>query len=71
VQMTVIATGFPPKAQTMDTPEEVRKFAEMGLPGVSSMDDAELPAFLRRNIRSLNSVGGAANGLTARLAERR
>ncbi|MCC7364896.1 MAG: cell division protein FtsZ [Dehalococcoidia bacterium] len=70
--MTVIATGFPPKAQLMEDPREVTsRIGDMGLPGLSSVEDAELPAFLRRNIRSMNvlrPVGGAAE---ARLAERR
>jgi cell division protein FtsZ len=70
VHMTVIATGFPPKMQVLEDPRETQRIAEIGLPGVSSVEDAELPAFLRRNIRSLNAyntVGEAA----ARLAERR
>ena len=71
VQMTVIATGFPPKAQVLDDPREVRRFAEIGLPGVASAEDAELPAFLRRNIRSLNVLNAGGNGAVAKLAERR
>jgi cell division protein FtsZ len=69
--MTVIATGFPPKAQTLDDPREIRRYAEIGLPGVSSAEDAELPAFLRRNIRSLNVMNSVGEGAVARLAERR
>ncbi|OAI39219.1 cell division protein FtsZ [bacterium SCGC AG-212-C10] len=68
VIMTVIATGFPPKAQTMEDPREVRRIQDIGLQGVSSIEDAELPAFLRRNIRSLNTVGA---GAVARTGERR
>jgi len=70
VQITVIATGFPPKAQALDDPRRERRITDIGLPGVSSMEDAELPAFLRRNVRSLNVVGGTAEA-AARLAERR
>jgi cell division protein FtsZ len=71
VLMTVIATGFPPKAQTLEDPREIRKFAEIGLPGVSSVEDAELPAFLRRNIRSLSAMNSVGEAAVARLAERR
>ena len=71
VLMTVIATGFPPKAAIMDDPREIRRIAEIGLPGVSSVEDAELPAFLRRNIRSLNMVNAMREGAVAKLAERR
>jgi len=71
VQMTVIATGFPPKAMQMEDPREVRRIAEIGLPGVSSVEDAELPAFLRRNIRSLNAMNAVGDGVVAKLAERR
>jgi cell division protein FtsZ len=57
VQITVIATGFAPKAQEMPDPREAtRRIADMNLPGVETLEDAELPAFLRRNIRSLNVV---------------
>lgn len=71
VHMTVIATGFPPKAQRMEDPESERRIAEFGLPGVASAEDAELPAFLRRNIRSLNALNRVEEGSVARLAERR
>ncbi len=71
VLMTVIATGFPPKAMQMEDPREVRRIAEIGLPGVSSVEDAELPAFLRRNIRSLNAINAVGDGVVAKLAERR
>lgn len=70
VHMTVIATGFPPKAQSLEDPREVRKIADIGLPGVSNLEDAELPAFLRRNIRSLNAVS-PINEAVAKFAERR
>jgi cell division protein FtsZ len=70
VFMTVIATGFPPKALELDDPRDTRRFTDIGLQGVSSMEDAELPAFLRRNIRSLNSVR-PNEGVAAKLAERR
>jgi cell division protein FtsZ len=71
VILTVIATGFPPRAQQVEDPREVRRIASVGLQGVSTPEDAELPAFLRRNIRSLNVVGGEGNGFSGRLAERR
>jgi cell division protein FtsZ len=70
VQLTVIATGFPPKAQALEDPREQRRITEFGLPGVSSVEDAELPAFLRRNIRSLNVVP-TGDGAFARIGERR
>lgn len=70
VHMTVIATGFPPKAMELDDPRDIRRIADIGLQGVSSMEDAELPAFLRRNIRSLNALR-PNEGVAARLAERR
>ena len=70
VFMTVIATGFPPKAIALDDPRENRRLADIGLAGVLTDEDAELPAFLRRNIRSLNSIGGR-NEAVARFAERR
>ncbi len=70
VQLTVIATGFPPKAHQLEDPRETSRITDFGLPGVASAEDAELPAFLRRNIRSLNVVpmGDAA---VAKFAERR
>ncbi len=71
VLMTVIATGFPPKLKVLDDPMEQHKLADMGLQGVTSVEDAELPAFLRRNIRSLNAVNAAGEAALARLAERR
>jgi hypothetical protein len=59
IQMTVIATGFPQKRERKDEPRDFHNtIGDFGLPGVSSMEDAELPAFLRRNVRSLNVVGG-------------
>ena len=72
IHMTVIATGFSPKAAMIDDGLEItRSIRDYGLPGVSNMDDAELPAFLRRNIRSLNSSRPLGDGSVARLAERR
>ena len=72
IHMTVIATGFNPRAATIDDPlETTRNIRDYGLQGVSNMDDAELPAFLRRNIRSLNSSRPLGEGSVARLAERR
>ena len=60
VQLTVIATGFPDAAQPNAIPGETRQLVDFGLPGVTSVEDAELPAFLRRNIRSMSGIG--ANG---------
>ncbi len=71
VHMTVIATGFPPKARELEDPREARRYTEIGLRGVSNAEDAELPAFLRRNIRSLNALNAGGNGAVAKLAERR
>jgi cell division protein FtsZ len=72
IHMTVIATGFSPRAATIDDHMETsRNIRDYGLQGVSSMDDAELPAFLRRNIRSLNASRPVGEGSVARLAERR
>ena len=71
VHLTVIATGFMPKAATIDEPMETSRIRDYNLPGVSNMEDAELPAFLRRNIRSLNSVRPYEEGSIAKLAERR
>ena len=45
-------------------------YIDIGLPGVSNLEDAELPAFLRRNIRSLNSVPSLSETV-AKYAERR
>ncbi len=59
LHMTVIATGFPAKRERLDDPRTTdRGIGDFGLPGISNMEDAELPAFLRRNVRSLNVVGG-------------
>ncbi len=71
VQLTVIATGFAPRAATIDDPLETSRIRDYNLPGVSNMEDAELPAFLRRNIRSLNSARAVGEGSIAKLAERR
>ena len=71
VHLTVIATGFMPKAATIDEPMETSRIRDYNLPGVSNMEDAELPAFLRRNIRSLNSARSLEEGSIAKLAERR
>ncbi len=72
IHMTVIATGFNPRAMTIDDHlDTTRSIRDYGLTGVSNMDDAELPAFLRRNIRSLNSSRPLGEGTFVRLAERR
>lgn len=59
VHITVIATGFTPPAATIGDPLETAtgRLRDFNLPGVTSMEDAELPAFLRRNLRSLNTIG--------------
>jgi len=72
IHMTVIATGFAPKAQEMPDPAELAdRLREYNLPGVTTAEDAELPAFFRRNIRSLNVLNASGDGVVARLAERR
>ena len=79
IQITLIATGFQRKAQALDDPRQVRRIQDLGIQGVTSMEDAELPAFLRRRIPSLNTntnanvIGAAPMGAAAvaRLAERR
>ncbi len=72
LQMTVIATGFPPRAQAIQDPREAtEKIRAYNLPGVSSVEDAELPAFLRRNVRSLNVLNAVGEGTVATLGERR
>ncbi|MGK2964343.1 MAG: cell division protein FtsZ [Tepidiformaceae bacterium] len=72
IQMTVIATGFAPKAQRLEDPElVVSNLREYNLPGVTTAEDAELPAFFRRNIRSLNAMNTVGDGVVAKLAERR
>ncbi|MGI8926015.1 MAG: cell division protein FtsZ [Tepidiformaceae bacterium] len=71
VHMTVIATGFPPRVMMMDDPRESRRIADIGLPGVVTVEDAELPAFLRRNIRSMNESRAVGQAAVATFAERR
>ena len=68
VNITVIATGFPPRAMQMDDPREIHRIRDLGMAGINSHEDADMPAFLRRNIRSMNSV---ERGAMAKLAERR
>src|SRR5262249_49758567 len=72
VVMTVIGPGFPPKMQILDDPRETtrRTIADIGLAGISSSEDADLPAFIRRNPRSLNALR-ADDLAAAKLAERR
>jgi cell division protein FtsZ len=70
VQITVIATGFAPRALSLHDPRETTILADMGLQGIQTMEDAELPAFLRRNIRSLNVVRAEQVSM-GRLADRR
>jgi cell division protein FtsZ len=76
VNMTVIATGFSEtQAPTVGLSREAssskpQRAVPLELPGISSEEDAELPAFLRRNIRSMGEI--SANGdREARMAERR
>ena len=73
VHMTVIATGFSEsQAPTVGLSRASRKprAVALELPGMSNEEDAELPAFLRRNIRSMGEI--SANGdREARMAERR
>lgn len=72
IQLTVIATGFAAKALRAPEPELVAdRLREYNLPGVTTAEDAELPAFFRRNIRSLNVLNATGEGVVARLAERR
>lgn len=72
IQMTVIATGFVPKlARTPDPEPAADRLREYNLPGVTTAEDAELPAFFRRNIRSLNVLNATTDAGVARLAERR
>jgi cell division protein FtsZ len=72
VQMTVIATGFPPRAQIVEDPRSAsERIRTYNLPGVQNAEDAELPAFLRRNVRSLNALNAVNEGAVAKLAERR
>jgi cell division protein FtsZ len=72
VQMTVIATGFPPRAMQLDDPREVGRIGDLGLPGVRTAEEADLPAFLRRNVRSMNNVRPfERDAVVARMAERR
>lgn len=71
VQLTVIATGFPPKALQREDPREEERLRDFNLPGVHSSEDAELPAFLRRNIRSLGALNRVEEDAWARVSERR
>jgi len=72
VHITVIATGFPPKPQSLPEPlEGARRVVDFNLPGVASPEDAELPAFLRRNVRSLGALNFAQERAAANSAERR
>jgi cell division protein FtsZ len=70
VHMTVIATGFVSKAQPVDDRGETRRI-DLGVPGLQTVEDAELPAFLRRNIRNLKPVRQEDEQPVARTAERR
>lgn len=71
VLLTVIATGFPPKPQHFDDHRDEQRLTEYGLPGISSSEDAELPAFLRRNVRSLGALNRKGEEAVASHGERR
>lgn len=71
VLMTVIATGFTPTVQEIPNISRERRVVEFGLPGVSSIEDAELPAFLRRNVRSMDAVNIVGAESEVNLVERR
>ena len=72
VHMTVIATGFAPAQPTVGLPRPTvrSRGGTLELPGISHEEDAELPAFLRRNIRSMGEHGANGDRGTA-LTERR
>ncbi len=72
VHMTVIATGF---EEVQEPTVGLRSVSQtrtvnLELPGISDEEDAELPAFLRRNIRSMSEVSANGNR-EASTAERR
>lgn len=71
VTMTVIATGFAPKTEELQDIRSVSKLVDFGLPGISSAEDAELPAFLRRNIRAMGAVNIVGAEAEVNLVERR
>ena len=54
ILMTVIATGFAQQSDNTPIISEETTVVDFALPGISSPEDAELPAFLRRNVRSLD-----------------
>ena len=60
VLMTVIATGFTPTVDGSLEIMEKPSVVNFGLPGISTPEDAELPAFLRRNVRSLDIVNSVS-----------
>jgi hypothetical protein len=48
------------------------RIGDLGLPGVTTAEEADLPAFLRRNVRSMNNVRPfERDAVVARMAERR
>ena len=69
VQVTLIATGFPPKRGMVDDPRGTYRITELAQPSNQYAEESDLPAFLRRNVRSLNEA--RSQGAMARLAERR
>jgi cell division protein FtsZ len=74
VQMTVIATGFIPQTSNNDKFRETRHTQDFGnIPADS--EDADLPAFFRRGVRSMNTIATLNHvdepAVVSRFAERR
>jgi cell division protein FtsZ len=72
VLLTVIATGFPGRPdrrrRDIEATDVIRSY---DLPGVTNEEDADLPAFLRRNVRALGALN-EVNGLAGiKTVERR
>jgi cell division protein FtsZ len=72
VQLTVIATGFPPR-MSMDEIERASQetVRPLPLPGIEREEDAELPAFLRRNVRHMGAMNETKGDRYLRMVERR
>jgi len=71
VHITVIATGFPQKPRHTEDVRPERQYTDFGLPGIASPEDAELPAFLRRNVRSMGALNRRDDSPVARIGEGR
>ena len=71
VHMTVIATGFKPAVVGLPQPARSRSTVNLELPGISHEEDAELPAFLRRNLRPMGEHAAASAERGTALTERR